>query len=165
MELGAKIFLRAFFIWPRRNLRTLFQIGGRCCTSEYLEHLLFGWRIKDIAGCEIVGVRIIGGAHALGGFGEIVGGVAELNVGAQHQPVRAGFAERHSNAASIYNSGGADLAVKLHVGVSAHDCCGGESFEDWEKAVFGGQSSEDVVFVVRGGVAEQDGAEVGDFKC
>ena len=76
----------------------------------------------------------------------------------------AGLAERHSDAAGIYYAGEADLAVELHVGVAAHDSCGRESFEDWGKAVFGGQFSEDVVFVVRRGVAEQDGAEAGDFK-
>ena len=68
------------------------------------------------------------------------------------------FAEGHSDASGIDDSGRSDLAVELHVGVAADDCCGGQSFEDWEKAVFGGQSSEDVVLVLGRCVAEQDGS-------
>jgi len=132
---------------------------------KYFEHFLFGWGIEDIAGGEVFGLRVSGGSDAFGGVGEVVSGVAELNVGAKQEPMGAGLAEGHSDASGIYNSGVANPAVKLHVGVAADDDCGGESFEDWEKAVFGRQASEDVVFVLGRGVTEEDGAEVGDFKC
>jgi len=76
----------------------------------------------------------------------------------------AGFAERHTNAAGIYYAGGADLAVELHMSMAAHNCCGVESFEERRETVIGGEASEDVVLVLRGGVAKQDRAEAGDFK-
>ena len=76
----------------------------------------------------------------------------------------AGLSEGHANAACIYDAGVANLAVKLHVSVAADDHYGLEFFEDREKAVIGSQASEDVGFVLWGGVAKQDGAEAGDFK-
>jgi hypothetical protein len=63
-------------------LHILFHIGGGCCAAEYLEHFLLCWGIEDIAGGELFGLGIIGAAYDIGGLGEIVGGVAELNVGA-----------------------------------------------------------------------------------
>ena len=157
MEAGqrARGFLRAIF---------LFGVGRDFYTAEYFEHLLFCWGIEDIASGEVFGLGITGVSDAVSGLGQIVGGVAELNIWAEQYPMRAGFAERHSNAAGVYDSGVADFALKLHVGVSAHNCCGVESFEERQKAFVGGQASEYVVLVLRGGVAEQDGSEPGDFK-
>ena len=61
----------------------LFRVGGECCAGEYFEHLLFCWGIEDVAGGEIFGLRIIGAAYDIDGLGEIVGRVAELDIGAE----------------------------------------------------------------------------------
>ena len=145
-------------------MRFLFGVGGDFYAGEDFEHFLFCWGIEDVAGGKVFGLGIGSAANAVGGVGEVVGCVSKLNIWAEQQPIGTGSAEGHSDAAGIYDAGAFDFAVELHMGVAAHDCCGGESFEDWGKAVFGGQFSEDVVLVLRGGVAEEDGTESTDFK-
>ena len=83
----------------------------------------------------MLGLRIICAADAFGGVGEVVGCVAELNIWAEQEPVGAGFAEGHSNAAGIYDAGVADAAIKLYVGVAADDYCGVEFFKERHEAV------------------------------
>ena len=76
----------------------------------------------------------------------------------------AGLAEGHSNASGIYDACLANLAVELHMSVTAHDYSGVEILEERQEAIVGSQASKDVVLVLRRGMAKQDGSEAADFQ-
>jgi len=101
------------------------------------------------------------------GLGQIVSSVPELNIGAEQQPIGAGFSERHADAACVHDSSHADHPVKLNVGMAADDHRDAESFEDGQEAVIGREVGKDLGIVARRGVAEKRVAEAAnlDMAC
>ena len=55
-------------------------VGGDFYAGENFEHFLFCWGIEDMASGEVFGLGIIGAAYDIGGLGETVSGVTELNI-------------------------------------------------------------------------------------
>src|SRR6266567_7689872 len=85
-------------------ISVLLQLGAReCCECCFL-----GWGLQDVACSKVFGLWVRGAANAVGGSGEIVAGVPELSIGAEQEPIGAGLAERHADAASVHDSSRAD---------------------------------------------------------
>jgi hypothetical protein len=112
-----------------------------------------------------LGLWVGGAANLVGGSGEIVVGVLKLNIGTEQEPVGAGFAEGHSDAAGVHASSRADDPVKLHVSMAADHRRGAKSFEDGQEAVFGREGGKDFGVVARCGMAEKDVAKAGNLHA
>lgn len=105
--------------------RALLQLGlakgGKC--------FFFSWRMHDVARCEVICLRVRGPANAIGSSQEVIASVPELDVWIEQQPISPGFADGHSDAASIHNPGRSNLSIKLHVSVAADHHLDPQSFK------------------------------------
>lgn len=133
---------------------------------EKLQHLLFGGRIQHIFCGEFLGLNVIRSANARGGRVQIVIRVAKLDacIIAEEQPVGAGFAERHADAAGIHHARFANRAVELHVSVAADDEGRIRGRKNRREKLLGREARENLIFVARRGVTEEHVAKAGDFE-
>ena len=133
--------------------------------GEEVEHFGFGGRVQDVVLGEILRLGIRGFANALGGLLEIVAGAAEMDVVIEEEPVGAGFAEGHADAAGVDDADFSDVAIKLHVRVAANDDGVVDSGEDGEELCFRCEFREDFVFIARRGVAEEDSTQIWNLQA
>src|SRR6059036_258995 len=77
--------------------------------------------VEDAVSSKILGLRVIGGANALGRFPQVVRCALKRNVRPQQKPLGTRTAKRHSNTPSVHDSHPAHLPVELHVGMAADD--------------------------------------------
>jgi hypothetical protein len=82
------------------------------------------------------GLRILGGADALGRLDQIIGRVSNLHTRSEQEPVSARLAKRHPDAARVDDSGRADHAIELHVCVTADHQRGVQPVKKWQQTVF-----------------------------
>jgi hypothetical protein len=142
-------------------LGALFQLG----TSEHGECFFFRRGAQHASCSEFFGLWVRGSANAVGGSCEIITGVTKLNVGAQQEPIGAGFPERHSDTAGVHDPSRADHPVELHVGVTANYCRYAESVENRHEAILWREAREDLVVVARRSMAEECASEAGHFDA
>jgi hypothetical protein len=105
---------------------------------------------------------ILGGSNAVGGFGQIVGGVTELNPWSQEEPIGAWFAKWHAYAAGVHHASFSYHSIKLHVGVAADDDWLTNSVKERHKARFGRKAGKDLCVVARRSMAKQHLAQILD---
>ena len=105
---------------------------------------------------ELGGLRVICVSNMLSSFCEIIGRMSKLNFGPEQQPIGAGLAKRHSDAASVQNSSASDSSIELHVRMTADEGGDVESFKEREQALFGREAGEHFRVTSRGGVTKQD---------
>lgn len=123
------------------------------CRLEDLEHLRLR---RGPVHVELRDPRILRPREALGGRGEVVCGVAQLDAGPQRCPIRAGFPKGHADAARVDHTHAAYPALKLHVGVAADHDVGVRFLKDRPEPMLWRETGKDLVVVTRRGVAEQD---------
>ena len=76
-------------------------------------------------------------------------------LGSEQQPIGAGLAERHPDAAGIHHPNRPDHPIELHVRVPAHHDVGPGRLEKWGQALLGRQPREDGSVTLWRGMAEQ----------
>jgi hypothetical protein len=89
----------------------------------------------------------------------------QLDVRAEQQPIGASISERHSHAAGIHNSDFANPAIELHMCVPANRDLGFYACKGWQNSSLRRQSGENLIFVARRPVAEQNFAKALDLQA
>src|SRR5216683_4761514 len=115
--------------------------------------------LEDVLCRKIYRLWIIRASNALSSLGKIVRRMLQLNVGSEQEPIGSWFPKRHSYAASIYNSGRPNHAVKLHVRMAADDQWRIKSIKDLQEGLFRRQASEVFILVSGRRVAKQHHAQ------
>ena len=109
--------------------------------------------LQDVASREAIRLRIAGCSNTPGSLAEVVRRSAKLDIRPKHEPISAGFTERHSHTARIHGSNASNRTIKLHMSMAADHDRFVHTCESGQNTIFRGHAGE---YIPLRGVAWQN---------
>ena len=124
--------------------------------TQYIKHFLGRGRLQNILRGKRLCLGIRRCPNALSSFSQIVGSMLKLKFGVKQQPIGSRFTKGHAHAARVDNTGIADHAVKLDMGVATDDQGYLQFRKNGKETFCGGTLGKDFGVVAGRGVAWQN---------
>ena len=93
---------------------------------------------------------------------QVVVRVAELNVGTEQQPIRAGLTKGHPDTPGVHNPQPSDCSLERHVRMAAYDHVSVNALEHGSHQRLGSDFGEQLILIAWSRVAEEHAAEFHD---